>query len=241
MFTFPRSVALILLVFVSAAAFAASASPEEVEKQNAFKKSYGSQVTNDRLAALANLEGCTHTSTWQLLYTVATVDAAKEVRIDAFKKLAAMPARNPGLAKMLAMAFNATRMKDEKDTSEIKQAFAEAMEKVEFKFDIGNAMTDYFHKNLRYPDILIAANSSPKQAQNAREFAERQRTELEQFLTAYNKLFSTDVKEPDKNTPANIRKWWTANAIKVAQADKELMLKYSEEDKEAAKAAKEAK
>lgn len=217
---------------------AAAPSPEEVKKQGEFKKAYGSQVTKDRLAALESLTDCTHPSTMTLLSTVATSDADKEVRIEAFKKLAAMPARNSSVAKMLTQIFTTAKLKEEKDTAELKQKYAEAAVKSEFKFDLGTAMTEYFHRNLRYPDLVVGTQLSAKAQANAREKLEGERNELEEFLTVYNKLFDTDIKSPDKNTPAGIRKWWEANSGKFAKADKTLTDKYAAEDKEAAKAAK---
>jgi len=230
--------ACMMAVFAASVLHAAAASPEEVKKQGEFKKAYGSQVTKDRLAALENLTDCTHPSTMSILSTVATTDADKEVRIDAFKRLAEMPARNAGVAKMLTQIFSTTKMKEEKDTAELKQKFAEAAVKSEFKFDLGNAMTEYFHRNLRYPDLVVSAQLSPKAQANAREKIEAERSEMEEFLTVYNKLFDSDVKSPDKSTPANIRKFWEKSAGKFAKSDKELADKYAAEDKEAAKAAK---
>jgi len=227
-----------MVLLGASALHAAAPSPEETKKQGEFKKAYGSQVTKDRLAALENLTDCTHPSTMSLLSTVATTDADKEVRIDAFKRLAEMPQRNASVAKMLTQIFTTAKLKEEKDTAELKQKFADAAARVEFKFDLGNAMTEYFHRNLRYPDIVIGAQMSAKAQANTRERLEAERNEMEEFLAVYNKMFDSDVKTPDKNTPANIRKYWAANGGKFAKSDKELTDKYAAEDKEAAKAAK---
>lgn len=230
--------ACVMALFCAGTVHAAAPSPDEVKKQGEFKKAYGSQVTKDRLAALENLTDCTHPSTMSILSTVATTDADKEVRIEAFKRLAEMPARNANVAKMLTQIFTTAKMKEEKDTAELKQKFAEAAARSEFKFDLGNAMTEYFHRNLRYPDLVVSAQLSAKAQANAREKIEAERNELEEFLTVYNKLFDSDVKSPDKNTPPNIRKFWEKSSAKFAKSDKELADKYAAEDKEAAKAAK---
>src|ERR1700759_1017139 len=149
---FPTLAVGMIALFGLSRLWAAAASPDEVKKQAEFKKAYGSQVTKERLAAVELLSDCTHPSTWSLLMTVIGADADKAVRIAAYKDLAAMPAHNANLAKTLAQLFTSAKMKEEKDTSELKQKFGEAAEKSEFKFDLGNAMTDYFTRTLRYPD-----------------------------------------------------------------------------------------
>lgn len=233
----PKLICLFALLSASTL-WAAAASPEEVKKQGEFKKAYGSTVTKDRLAALELLVDCNHPSTMSILSTVATSDADKEVRIHAFRRLTRIPARNTGVAKMLTQIFSTAKLKDEKETAELKQGFAEAAADIEFKFDLGNAMTEYFHRNLRYPDLVVSAQLSAKAQANAREKIEAERKELEEFLTTYNKMFDSDVKNPDKSTPPNIRKFWEKSAGKFAKSDKELTDKYAAEDKEAAKAAK---
>lgn len=221
-------------------AFAGTVSPEETAKQTEFKKAYGTQVTKDRIAAVDLLDGLTHPSTLTLLTTVANTDMDKDVRVAAVKKIAAVPSRTPANARMLAQMFTNARMKDPKDTTALKQGIAEAVAGSEFKYDLGAAMTDYFHRNLRYPDMQIPNNASAKAIANIREKVEAERKELTDFLEVYNKMFDTEYKNGDKSTPPNIRKWWEANMSKFALADKQLADKYAAEDKEAAKAAKEA-
>lgn len=221
-------------------AFGAAVTPEESAKQAEFKKAYGTQVTKDRIAAVDLLDGFSHPSTVTLLSTVANTDMDKDVRIAAVKKMAAIPSRSPATARMLAQMFTNARMKDPNDTTALKQGIAEAASGSEFKFDLGVAMTDYFHRNLRYPDMQIPNNASAKAIANIREKIDAERKELTDFLEVYNKMFDTEYKAADKTTPPNIRKWWEANQSKFAIADKQLADKYAAEDKEAAKAAKEA-
>ena len=226
--SFNRTVALLLLMGVSTLLRAEAVSPDEVKKQNEFKQAYSTPERGDRVKALEMLKGLTHLSTAEILATVASVDQYKEVRVEAFKMLSQIPARDPSLAHAMVSAFQATKISD----IEVRLEFMPFMKNSEFKYEILDTLVDFGSK-LRYPDLITAAYTGGMGfTGDPNVMTKKQRAQFVEFLKVFNTIASSDVKEAtDKNTPLQVKKWWEPHRAKVLAADRELNDKYRAEDR----------
>lgn len=230
-----RAVCILAMFAISWASLGLGAeplAPEELQKQNEFKKAYATLERLDRMKALQLLEGATHPSTWELLAAVAQTDNYKEVRTEAFKMLSTMPARDPNLAHILATIFSSIKPND----TEIMLEFMPHLKNSEFKYEIIEAMADTGYK-MRYPDLVSGSGYRPSGmvggGQNGDPNVQnrKQRAAFEKFLEIFNQITKSDVKELDKNTPGQLRKWWEPRRNKMLLADKEITDKYKAEDR----------
>jgi hypothetical protein len=215
---------------------AAMITPEESKVQAEFKKEYNNPDKTARIAALAKLEGAKHSSSWQLVYSVATTDPEEAVRMAAIATLAKEPAHDTSLARMLAQIFSAIKFNDVDKKTEVAKAIAPS----EFKYDIVAAIVDHLIK-LRYPDVPAPYRGTNGMTNDkAIENAEKARKEFDGLLAAFNEIAKSEVGSATKESPQLLRRWWDASQAKFVAADRELALKYRKEDEAAAKAAAEA-
>ncbi|MCY3024133.1 MAG: hypothetical protein NTW87_34585, partial [Planctomycetota bacterium] len=144
-----------VLLSVGAVLLAAEPSPEEqkrleaTKKQEEFKKEYSSKDPNEQLKALDLLDVTTNPESWAFLISAVRQNPSKTVRLAAFKKLCAVPAKTPKLGETLANLFQEAVKPSEVET---RIEFAQEMGKSEFKYAIFEALADYGSK-LRYPDL----------------------------------------------------------------------------------------
>lgn len=228
-----KTIALIaglVFSFSMRAAFA-SASPEEIQKQNDFKKAYASSDKDDHLKAVALLEGATHESTRALLATVIQVDPYKDVQIEAYKLLSQMPARDMSLAQLMVNLFNGHKLTD----AETRIAFLGAMKNSEFKYALTEAAAEFANR-MRYPDPVSYRPDNTARgglmSSDPNIGIKKTRAEFEKYLAAFNAFTKATLPAEDKNAPATLKAWVAANRNKLVNADKEVLEKYRLEDKE---------
>lgn len=223
------------VMLASTSAFCAQGvSPEEKEKQTAFRKAYATPDPAERAKALEQLEGATHPSTSELLSVVARTDPAKETRLAAYKVLSKMPARDAGLSQLLTALFQNIKFSE----TETRLDFAEQMGNSEFKYAICEALADYGGK-LRYPELWTGNrpgnNANPGLGGGAvggdpNQGIRKQRAEFEKFVKVFQKVTGTSIAAVDKDSPQAIRTWWNENRAKVATEDRALADKFKAED-----------
>jgi hypothetical protein len=222
-----------MLVCVSRFVAAANVSPEELQKQNDFKKGMSSPERLDHVKAVALLEGATHPSSAGLLSTVVQVDPNKEVRLAAFKLLCQMPAKDPGMSQVLVNHFKNIKPNDTDERLE----FAEQMKFSEFKYLIFETLSEWGTK-LRYPDLLTNYNNNNSGNAGANGTVggdpnfgiKKQRALFEKFAKVYNGVTGAKITATDREAPLQCRTWWAENKDRVLAADKELAEKYKAED-----------
>jgi hypothetical protein len=220
-----KSLTVVLASFlVVASCWAGNASPEELAKQQEFKKAYASQDKVERVKAVEMLEGFTHPSTLQMLTTVFSSDRDEDVKKAAFHTIAKAPAHDPGVAQLLVNMFNQVKPND----VPLRIEYAKLMEPTAFKYPVADCLADWGSKQ-RYPDrfsgtLQSGYNVDPNIA------IDKQRKDFVTFLEVFNALTQAGLKATDRNSPSELRKWWDANKMKVAQIDKELLTKYQAED-----------
>jgi hypothetical protein len=205
---------------------------EDAGKRMMFNKLYGSKDVQDQLKAVELLDDVTQSATTEMLLTVARGNPAKEVRFAAFKKLCAVPARDPRLAGTLAELFKAVKPTE----SEAKVQYAQEMGKAEFKYPAYEAMVDYGSK-LRYPELVSGYRPEGNRGGGGtgilnfdpNTVLRRQRAEFESFVEAFNAITGAGLKPKDKSSPREFLTWWNANRDKIATADRELARKYAAE------------
>ncbi|MCY3019183.1 MAG: hypothetical protein NTW87_09175 [Planctomycetota bacterium] len=230
-----KRVVLVLCCWLAAGccALSAAVSPEETQKQNDFKKAYAAADKNDRKNALQLLNGLTDPSTLALLTSACNNDSDKDVRLEAFRVLSLVPARDTSVAQALVGIFQRIGDFDQ------KLEYATHLTNSKFKAAATAAVADWGSR-LRYPDLIKppappknppksnAANKNQPPDPNVRINKER-----EQFTRAFgifNTLTQANLAGPDKDSPAAIRKWWDANSAKVTAADNDVLAKCKAED-----------
>jgi len=224
---------LLLAIFASGTSMAwAAASAEELQKQSEFKKTYKALDKEEDLKALVVLDGATDRGTWQLLGTVIQTSTFKDVKVEAFKLLSAMPTRDQNLATMLVQIFQSTKIND----FETRVAYAEQMRNSEFKYLVVEALVEHGTR-LRYPELVTGyrrdnnagggngiVNGDPNQG------IRKQRAEFEQYVEAFNKVIKSDVAAKDKDSNLAFKKWWNESRVRILNADKAILEKYRQED-----------
>jgi len=232
-----RLAVFVVLLSLSGALRAASAlSPDEQKKQNDFKKAYSTSEMLDRVKSLEMLDGAEHPSTWQILAIVASSDQAKEVRLAAFKMLSKVPAHDPGVAHQLCAIFGAIKPMD----IEQRLEFIPPLANSEYRFEIISMLVEMGSK-MRYPDLVngayansggVSAGVSGGAVGNVDPNIgiKKLRDHFSKFLTEFNLIAKSEIKEPDKDSPMALKKWWDAHGSKVLAADKELTEKYRAEE-----------
>jgi hypothetical protein len=227
--------ALLLVLSASAAVKAATVSPEELQKQNEFKKAMSSPERIDHMKALALLEGATHPSSAELLSLVIQVNPNKEVRLAAYKALSQMPSPDQRLATVLLNHFKNIKPNDMDERLE----FAEQMKNSEFKYLIFETLSDWGTK-LRYPDLLTNYNNNNSGNAGGNgtiggdpNFGiKKQRAAFEKFAKVYNTVTGAKITATDREAPLQCRTWWAENKDKTLAADKALLEKYKAEELE---------
>jgi hypothetical protein len=224
-----------LVLSLAGRSYAASASPEELQKQTDFKKAYASSDKEDHLKAVALLDGATHESTRSLLATVIQVDPYREVQIEAYKILSQMPARDMSLAQLMVSLFNGLKLND----VDTHIGFIGAMKNSEFKYSLMETTAEYANR-LRYPELVSNNNGYNNNANKGGLLGNpdpnvairKLRAEFEKYLEAFNAFTKAGLKADDKNAPATLRAWVASNRNKLISTDKEALEKYRLEDKE---------
>lgn len=236
---FVSSVAVLLLA-ASTSVFAQNIAPEELQKQNDFKKMYATGERTDQLKSIELFEGATHPSSRQILTTVVSTSQYTEIRNAAFLRLAQMPATDPGLSLHLANLFRSLKPTD----IEGKVEFAKAMKHSEFKYSIHEALSEYGSK-LRYPDLYTGPMGGGRTVSPGGNTTgnngdpnfnnKRQRKEFEDFLAAFSEVVpDAKLKASDRNSPAEYRKWFELSKASTMRKDRELAEKYAAEARERA-------
>lgn len=215
--------AVVAIAFgVLACAHAASQlSPEELKKQNEFKKAYENPGKKDRVDAVHILDGCAHPTTMAILNTVIATESFTEVKVAAFRILTTIPATDPGLSQMLAQVFDSLKPNDVETHIE----FAAQMRNSEFKYAVYEVMADYGSK-MRYPDLI----TSSKYSGDPNVLIKKTRAEFDKYLKTFNLVTQAGLPLQDKNSPSTLRTWWNNYKDKTLAADKELLEKYRQED-----------
>jgi len=215
---------LTLLAFVAGSCFAANVSSEEAAKQAEFRKAYANIDKSERSKAVSLLEGLLHPSSLQMLATVAMSDRDDEVKKDAVGTLAKAPAHDPSVSKMLVTIFQAVK------PSEIDErlAYARLMTGSQIKYPVVEVLADWGSKQ-RYPERFTGTRL-PGQNVDPNIAIDKQRAQYKTFLDIFNGYTAAGLKATDRNSPAEVRKWWEQNAAKVAASDRELLDKYRVED-----------
>lgn len=216
---------------------AENVSPEEMQKQNEFKKLYATGERVDQVKAADALDGASHASSRQLLATVVSTTTFPDVRNAHFARLAKMPATDPGLSVVLAQLFRQLKPTD----IEGKTEFAKAMKPSEFKYAIYEALSEFGSK-LRYPDLYTGNYNNNNRTGRAggggmsgvggdpNYTAKKQRKEFEDFLGAFAEVVpDAKLKASDRNSPVEFRKWFEEVRVKAVKTDKELTEKYAAE------------
>jgi hypothetical protein len=216
--------AVFLSLLAGASCWASNASSEELGKQADFRKAYGNIDKAERVKAVELLEGFAHPSTLQMLSTVVNTDRDEDVKKAAFHTLAKAPAHDPSVAQLLVNLFNQVKPND----VPLRIEYAKLMEPTAFKYPVAECLADWGSKQ-RYPDrfsgtLQSGYNVDPNIA------IDKQRKEFVTFIEVFNALTQAGLKATDRNSPSELRKWWDANRIKVAQIDKELLAKFQAED-----------
>lgn len=236
----PLSSVLILLLAASTSILAQNIAPEELQKQNDFKKMYSTGERTDQLKSIELFEGATHASSRQILTTVVTTSQFSEIRNAAFLRLSQMPATDPGLSLHLANLFRSLKPTD----IEGKVEFAKAMKNSEFKYSIHEALTEYGSK-LRYPDLYTGPMGGGRTVSPGGNTTgnggdpnfnnKKQRKEFEDFLGAFNEVVpEAKLKVTDRNSPVEFRKWFELTKSSTLKKDRELAEKYAAEARERA-------
>ena len=212
---------------------AASLSPDEKQKQDAFKKAYGSQSTDDRAKAYALLEGAKHPTSWQLIATAVDAEMDDATKAEGLTILSKEPARDQTLARMLVARFQSVKPTN----LEMRQTgLAKRWRISEFgKYDILNLLADVGSR-MRYPDMPTMIHSGGMSVVNP-EAIHRTRLQFEAFMKVFNAISGADI-TLTRDTPQKLPKWWGDNSMKFAKADHDLAEKYRAEDAAAAKPAK---
>lgn len=196
-------------------------SPEELKKQNEFKKAYDNPGKKDRVEAVHMLDGCTHPSTISILNTVIATETFTEVKAAAFRQLSTIPVTDPALSQMLAQIFDSLKPND----FEAHLEFVPQMRNSEFKYALYEVMSDYGSK-LRYPDLI----TNSQYGGDPNVMIKKTRAEFDKYLKAFNAVTGAGLPLQDKNSPSTLRTWWNNNRDKILAADKELLEKYRHED-----------
>jgi hypothetical protein len=207
--------------------------PEETA-QEAYAKALNNPDKMARAAGIAAFLATKPTlpQSWQLFYQTAMSDPEGNVRFEAFKALAAMPAHDTSVARMMISVFNSLKLNDWKD----RAMYGKAFNMCEFKADLAATLADQISK-MRYAEDVRYGRTTEKGKDEVKE----KRKELMEMLEAFNDIAKSDVSECNKETPEKVKKWWAANAIKLEKADGAVLSKYAKADADAAQAAKLAK
>jgi hypothetical protein len=230
------AVAIALAGLGSAWAAAEPVSPT-AQKQQDFKKMYGSADASERVKAVAELDGLTDSDTLSLLHYVVANDKIDSVRSAAFEQLTKVPARTPAHANILVALFQTVKPTD----VELRLEMARLMANSQFKYAIADALSDFGSK-LRYPDPWKGVHQGRSQSAGGGASTttidpslsiNRSRKEFEKFIGYYNEITKAGLKASDKNSPLEIKRWWEANKAKFAAGDREMADKYKAEDQAA--------
>lgn len=214
--------------------------PDETKAQAEFNKAYRVPDKDARKTALGVLSNAKHSSSFKLLYGVATSDPEAEVRQAAFEQLAKAPAHDPSNAALLAQIFSSLKTTSNEKDQEAVVAYGKALAPVEFKTQLTAAFIQRL-TSLRYQKIPALMQQSNGQT-NAQQIAnvKKQRKHYEDLLEAFNGFVHSEVSSATEDSPNLLKKWWEANQAVLAKADRDLLDKYKKEDADAAKAAAEA-
>jgi len=235
-FSYMKSIAAVLLCSFSMSMLSAveALSPEEQKQQNEFRKLASTGSSADRLKAITTLEGASHPTSRELLAILVRAEPDKDVRKAAFTRLSQMPARDPGLSMLLVNLFQ-TSMKP--NDIALKMEFAEAFKNSEFKYAVCEALVDQGSK-MRYQDIITwdrgnsaSAGASGTIGGDPNVQIRKNRADFEKYIEIFNSVTKAKLEAKDKDSVQEFKKWWAANKEKVATADKEILVKYHEEDK----------
>jgi len=224
-----------IVLFASVAPVQCGTPPEDLKRQEEFKKAYSSPHRLDHVSALDLLDGSTHMSTWQMLSTVVSVDPFVEARTAAFKKLSLMPATDPGLSTVLVHHFQALKPTD----IEQRIAYAELMGNSEFNYSIVEALSEYGGK-MRYPEFITMDgyrdNNSGRPGMNGtiggdpNVYIGKQRADFEKYVKVFNGVTKAGIAISDRNSPAGLKAWWGENKNRIYILDKTLLDKYKKEE-----------
>jgi hypothetical protein len=214
----------------------AAVSPEELQKQNDFKKAYTTPDKLERKKACLLLEGLADSSSLTLLTTVCNGDADNEVRVEAFRVLSKAPVRDNSMARALAGIFQQSSNFDQ------KLEYAKCLENSQFKYVLCGAVSDWASR-MRYPDLpktpppQTGKKHSPGNDGNAgnknaafETQINKERDDFSKAFAVFSTMTGASLKEPHSGSPLEIKKWWEANSTKVAAADNALLTKYKTED-----------
>jgi hypothetical protein len=227
---------LVVALLATGSAFSADAAKEFAAKQQQFKKLYGNNDPTERVTAVAELDGLTDAETLKMLHYVVVNDKAGIVRAAAFEQLTKVPTRNGNHANMLVALFQLVKMTD----MDLRLDMARMMANSQFKYAVTDALADFGSK-LRYPDPYTgtvnrqnhSGGGASTTTNDPTAGINRQRKEFEKFISAFNSITNAGLKAADRNSPAEVKKWWEANKAKFAAADREIADKYKAEDQAA--------
>src|SRR5260370_29007530 len=118
--------------------------------------------------------------------------------------------------------------------------FIPSLANSEYRFEIISMLVEMGAK-MRYPDLVNGAynngggvsagvNGGAVGNVDPNIGIKKLRDHFSKFLTEFNLIAKSEIKEPDKDSPMQLKKWWDAHGSKVLAADKELTEKYRAEE-----------
>lgn len=221
---------LTAVVFTSA--FGVRAEETDQMARGKFAQAYNGKRWKERLVALDELKGVKEDQSHQLLYHVSVLDTDPEVRLKAFRVLAACPDKVGYVAYLASLSLKA-----EKNMS-VKFNKAAAMGSFSYKYHATEALADFLRR-LRYrnPDWYyidttdISYTSDGQRAGNTHswegyepDYWGNERAGMTILIGALNKIANSRLQVRPR-VDQEIVEWWNRHKEYILEEDQKLRAK----------------